>query len=135
MCRPAADPFRLPNLKPDTEYVYRCRRGGFRRTHIDTAEVMHMNPGARTRREARNWQLYYEVRNTLQYRLRIRRKSVKGVLRAFIGVGGKFLSIVVLEPGKRRSLGLWWKGISDFRAGRLGRRVDPATWDIPGGVD
>jgi hypothetical protein len=119
----------------DTEYVYRCRRAGYRRTHVGAAEVLHKNPGARGRRAPRDWQLYYEVRNTLEYRLRIRRRTLKGILRAVGGVAGKLLSIIFLEPQKRRSLRLWWKGVRDFRAGRLGRRVDPATWGPPAGTD
>ena len=110
----------------DTEYVYRCREAGYRRTHVPGAEVLHRNPRARMRREARDWQLYYEVRNTLEYRLRIRHRTVRGVARALGGVGGKLLSIVFVEPSKGRSLGLWWKGVRDFAAGRLGKRVDPS---------
>ena len=119
----------------DTEYVYRCREAGFRRTHVPGAEVMHHNPRARSRREARDWQLYYEVRNTLEYRLRIRPRTVKGVARAAGGVTGKLLSIVFVEPSKRRSLALWWKGVRDFAAGRLGKRVDPQGWSEAGDID
>jgi GT2 family glycosyltransferase len=119
----------------DTEYVHRCREAGFRRTHVPGAEVLHRNPRARSRREARDWQLYYEVRNALEYRLRIRRRSVRGVARAVGGVAGKLLSIVVVEPSKRRSLGLWWKGVRDFAAGRLGKGVDPSGWGGPGDLD
>jgi len=119
----------------DTEYVYRCREAGYRRTHVPGAEVMHHNPRARSRREARDWQLYYEVRNTLEYRLRIRPRTVKGVARAAGGVTGKLLSIVFVEPSKRRSLALWWKGVRDFAAGRLGKRVDPQGWSEAGDID
>jgi GT2 family glycosyltransferase len=118
----------------DTEYVHRCREAGYRRTHVQAAEVMHRNPRARSRREARDWQLYYEVRNTLEYRLRIRRRTVKGVAHAVGGVTGKLLSIVFLEPSKRRALALWWKGVRDFAAGRLGRQIDPSEWSDPGDI-
>ena len=109
----------------DTEYVARLRAGGHRRTHVREAEVMHLNPGARSPGQARDWQLYYEVRNTLEYRLRIRRRTVKGVARAVGAVLGKLSSIVLLEPAKGRSLRLWWWGVRDFGRGRLGRVVDP----------
>ena len=109
----------------DTEYVARLRTAGHRRTHVPDAAVMHLNPRARRRGQPRDWQLYYEVRNTLEYRLRIRRRTVKGVARAVGGVVGKLASIVLLEPGKRRSLWWWWMGVRDFRRRRLGRVVDP----------
>ena len=109
----------------DTEYVARLRANGHRRTHVPDAEVLHLNPRARRRGEARDWQLYYEVRNTLEYRLRIRRPTVKGIARAMGGVLGKLGSILLLEPRKPRSLRLWWWGVRDFARGRLGRVVEP----------
>jgi rhamnopyranosyl-N-acetylglucosaminyl-diphospho-decaprenol beta-1,3/1,4-galactofuranosyltransferase len=111
----------------DTEYVARLRANGHRRTHVPEAEVMHLNPRARTRGRPRDWQLYYEVRNSLEYRLRIRRRTVRGVARAVGGVLGKLASILLLEPGKRASLRLWWAGVRDFVRGRLGRVVEPDT--------
>jgi GT2 family glycosyltransferase len=113
----------------DTEYAVRVRQAGHRRTHVPEAEVVHRNPGARRRGQPRDWQLYYEVRNTLEYRLRIRRRTVKGVARAVGAVLGKLGSILLFEPGKVRSLRLWWWGVRDFARGRLGKVVDPATWD------
>jgi GT2 family glycosyltransferase len=113
----------------DTEYVWRLRQHGHRRTHVPEAVVLHLNPGARRRGQARDWQLYYEVRNTLEVRLRIRRRTLKGVGRAVGGVLGKLVSIVLLEPGKRRSLRWWWAGVRDFARGRFGRVIDPADPD------
>jgi hypothetical protein len=95
---------------------------------VPAAEVFHHNPGARTRGRPRDWQLYYEVRNTLEYRLRIRRRTPKGVARALGAVLGKLGSILLVEPGKARSLRLWWWGVRDFARGRLGKVVDPAGW-------
>ena len=109
----------------DTSPLARLREAGHRRTHVPGAEVMHLNPGARRRGQARNWQLYYEVRNTLEYRLRIRRRTVKGVARAVGGVLGKLASIVLLEPGKRRSLRWWWMGSATSSAGGWG------VWSTP----
>ena len=40
-------------------------------------------------------------------------------------VVGKPLAILAFEPGKRRALSLWWRGLLDGLAGRLGRVVDP----------
>ena len=110
----------------DTEYVARLRANGHRRTHVPQAEVLHLNPRARRRGQARDWQLYYEVRNTLEYRLRIRRRTLRGVSRAAGGVLGKLASILLLEPDKAGALSLWWRGVRDFGRGRLGRVVEPA---------
>ena len=111
----------------DTEYVTRLRLAGHRRTPVAGAEVLHLNPGARERGRPRDWQLYYEVRNTLEYRLRIR-VTPRGLWRALGVVVGKPIAIVVTEPGKRRSLGLWWRGIRDFSSHRMGRQVNPENW-------
>jgi GT2 family glycosyltransferase len=110
----------------DTEYIARLRASGHRRTHVPEAEVLHLNPRARRRGAARDWQLYYEVRNTLEYGLRIRRLSVKGLSRAVGGVLGKLASILLFEPAKGRALSLWLRGVRDFARGRLGRVVEPA---------
>ena len=111
----------------DTEYVARLRAHGRRRTHVPDAVVLHLNPGARRRGEPRDWQLYYEVRNTLEYRLRIRRATIKGVARAMVDVLGKLVSILVLERDKLRSLRLWWSGVRDFLRGTLGRVEEPTA--------
>jgi hypothetical protein len=42
------------------------------------------------------------------------------------GIAG---SIVLFEPDKRRSLRLWWLGVNDYRQTKVGRRLDPATWE------
>jgi GT2 family glycosyltransferase len=109
----------------DTEYVVRMRAAGHRRTHVAAAEVLHHNPGARDRRDPRDWQLYYEVRNTLELRLCGRRRTVRGVARAVGTVLGKLGAIVLFVPNKGASLRLWWRGVRDFAGGRMGRIVEP----------
>jgi rhamnopyranosyl-N-acetylglucosaminyl-diphospho-decaprenol beta-1,3/1,4-galactofuranosyltransferase len=111
----------------DTEFVTRLRAAGVQRIHVPEAIVVHRNPAARRRGDRRDWQLYYEIRNTLEYRLRVRR-TAKGIARALVAIGGTALSILAFEPAKAESLSLWWRGISDFRKRRFGRRVDPARW-------
>jgi hypothetical protein len=49
--------------------------------------------------------------------------------RAALGVAKTAAAILVLEPHKGRSLRLLRLALSDFRAGRLGKRVDPETWE------
>lgn len=113
----------------DTEYFHRAREAGFPRTGVPDAVVHHRNPEDRARGSARDWRLYYEVRNTLELRLRIRRLTTKGALRALGAVLRKLGAIVFLEPNKGRSLRLWWWGVRDFARHRMGRVVDPETWN------
>ena len=69
----------------DTEYVAATWRGGPPAHPGAAGRGPAPQPGRARRGQPRNWQLYYEVRNTLEYRLRIRRRTVKGVARAFGG--------------------------------------------------
>jgi rhamnopyranosyl-N-acetylglucosaminyl-diphospho-decaprenol beta-1,3/1,4-galactofuranosyltransferase len=113
----------------DTEFVHRCTDRGARKHRVDAAGILHLNPVARVRGDARDWRCYYEVRNTLAYRLRIRRRGLGKRADAWWIVLGIAGSIVLFEPEKRRSLRLWWLGVSDYRANRMGKRLDPATWE------
>jgi GT2 family glycosyltransferase len=113
----------------DTEFVHRLTDRGVRKRRIDAAGVLHLNPVSRARGDARDWRCYYEVRNTLAYRLRLRPRGVGKRAEAWWIVVGIAASIVLFEPSKRRSLRLWWLGINDYRRNRLGMRLDPATWE------
>jgi GT2 family glycosyltransferase len=112
----------------DTEFHQRIRWAGFPIRPVRDAGVLHLNPGARERGGGRDWQLYYEVRNGLYVRLRLRPFSLKQWRRAWGAALGKLGAIVLLEPRKGRSLRLWWMGWRDYRRGRLGKVVDPETW-------
>ena len=112
----------------DTEFATRIRRGGFPTQRVREATVLHLNPMARERGTPRDWQLYYEVRNGLYVRRKLRPFTWKGWWRAWRGALGKLGVIVLFEPQKRRSLGLWWRGYRDYRKGRLGRVIDPEDW-------
>jgi rhamnopyranosyl-N-acetylglucosaminyl-diphospho-decaprenol beta-1,3/1,4-galactofuranosyltransferase len=112
----------------DTEYFSRLRGAGYRIRPVPEAVVFHANPEDRPRGSTRDWRLYYEVRNALYVRLRLRRLSAKGVWRALRGTGGKLGAIVLLEPHKARSLRLWAMGVRDFLRGRLGKVVRPEDW-------
>ncbi|MEY2423212.1 MAG: hypothetical protein QOI95_3279 [Acidimicrobiaceae bacterium] len=112
----------------DTEYFLRIARAGIPVRHAPDAMMLHQNPLARVKGAQRDWRLYYEIRNGLWLRLKVRDRTFKQYLRSFLLVTRTLLSIVLLERGKRASLRLWWMGVSDFARGHLGKRVDPATW-------
>jgi rhamnopyranosyl-N-acetylglucosaminyl-diphospho-decaprenol beta-1,3/1,4-galactofuranosyltransferase len=109
----------------DTEFFRRAQLAGFELCPVPDARIMHHDPAARRRGEPRNWRLYYEVRNTLELRLRIERRTVKHLSRAARTVFGKAAAIVLFEPKKLSSLRLWWWAIRDFSRHRFGRVVEP----------
>jgi rhamnopyranosyl-N-acetylglucosaminyl-diphospho-decaprenol beta-1,3/1,4-galactofuranosyltransferase len=112
----------------DTEFFQRIRRAGFPIRAVPQAAVFHVNPEDRARGSARDWRLYYEVRNGLYVRLVLRPRTAKGTWRAWRSALGKLGAIILLEPHKRRSIGLWWRGYRDYRRGRLGKVVAPENW-------
>jgi rhamnopyranosyl-N-acetylglucosaminyl-diphospho-decaprenol beta-1,3/1,4-galactofuranosyltransferase len=119
---------RLFFSKEDSEYFWRARDRGYPWIRVPEAIVHHHHSAGRRKGQARNWRLYYEVRNHLHYWLRIRPLSVKGVLKAAkVGLG---IPIVILlyDSAKIRSLSLWWWGVRDFLKGRLGKTIDPQDW-------
>jgi GT2 family glycosyltransferase len=112
----------------DTEFYQRIRRAGFPIRPVPGAAVFHVNPEDRERGSARDWRLYYEVRNGLYVRLVLRPRTAKGTWRAWRSALGKLGAIVVLEPHKGRSTKLWWRGYRDYRRRRLGKVVAPEDW-------
>lgn len=112
----------------DTEYFLRLRRAAVPIRRTAEAGILHVNPEVRRRGSARDWRLYYEVRNGLWYRLRAQPLTVHRVVRAAQLALRPLLSILVLEPVKARSLRLWWMAIRDVARDDLGKRVDPQAW-------
>jgi GT2 family glycosyltransferase len=112
----------------DTEFYQRIRTAGIPIRPVPDAAVFHVNPEDRPRGSARDWRLYYEVRNGLYVRLVLRPRTAKGTWRAWRSAFGKLGAIVLLEPNKRRSVGLWWRGYRDYRQQRLGKVVAPEDW-------
>jgi rhamnopyranosyl-N-acetylglucosaminyl-diphospho-decaprenol beta-1,3/1,4-galactofuranosyltransferase len=112
----------------DTEFFQRIRRAGFLIRAVPQATVFHVNPEDRARGSGRDWRLYYEVRNGLYVRLVLRPRTAKGTWRAWRSALVKLGAIILLEPHKRRSIGLWWRGYRDYRRGRLGKVVAPENW-------
>jgi rhamnopyranosyl-N-acetylglucosaminyl-diphospho-decaprenol beta-1,3/1,4-galactofuranosyltransferase len=108
----------------DTEYFYRAQLAGFRRVRVPDARVRH-HTKTRSRRSERTWRLYYEVRNTVHVRLGYRGPLWRRTWKLLPVVVGKPFAILAFEPGKRRALGLWWRGLRDGLSGRLGRVIEP----------
>ncbi|CAN5132348.1 hypothetical protein BH24ACT1_BH24ACT1_11200 [soil metagenome] len=113
----------------DSEFFLRLARAGVPRRAVPDAVVLHVNPEARRRGAPRDWRLYYEVRNGIWYRLRAQPVTIYRLGRAAQLAARPLLSIIFLEPDKRASLRLWAKAITDVAKNRLGKRVDPATWN------
>ena len=114
----------------DYEYVLRLRRAGASLVRLQgEATITHANPMKHLRGEPRTWRLYYDTRNSLHYRLRVKRPTLGTRARSALGVAKTAAAIVAFEPHKRRSLRLLRMAVADFRADRLGKRVDPETWN------
>jgi GT2 family glycosyltransferase len=113
----------------DTEYFHRLSQAGIPLIRSQEAVVLHHNPEDRRRGSRRDWRLYYEVRNGMWYRLRAQPLTLHRLRRAALLAGRPLLAILFLEPGKLPSLRLWGKAVADVVRNRLGRRVDPATWN------
>lgn len=113
----------------DTEYFLRLRQAGIPLIRSREAVVLHHNPEDRRRGSRRDWRLYYEVRNALWYRLRAQPLTLHRLWRSAVLAGRPLLSILLLEPSKLPSLRLWGQAVTDVARNRLGRRVDPATWN------
>lgn len=112
----------------DTEFFLRLRNAGVTIRHCPDAIVLHAKPATRVAGRARDWRLYYEVRNTIWLRTRARRPGPMQLWRLIRVLGGKLYRIVLTEPGKAQSLRLFGMGVIDGLRGRLGRRVDPAAF-------
>ena len=114
----------------DYEYVQRLRQAGARLVRLTgDPSITHANPMKHLRGEPRTWRLYYDTRNSLHYRLRMKPATWRTRAKSAVGVAKIAAAIVAFEPHKRRSLGLLRRAVGDYRHGRMGKRVDPETWN------
>jgi len=114
----------------DYEFVLRLRRAGARLLRLQgEPTITHANPMKHVRGEPHTWRLYYDTRNSLHYRLRVKRPTWRRRARSALGVTKTAAAIVAFEPQKRRSLRLLRMAVSDYRHDRMGKRVDPEAWN------
>jgi GT2 family glycosyltransferase len=108
----------------DTEYLqWRLpKRFGVRLRVVPEAAATH---GDERGRERPAWRLYYEVRNTLHYRLRIQTGRWRRRLGRIAVVICSALWSALRGPGRVRKLRSVGMGIRDGLLGRLGKAIDP----------
>jgi rhamnopyranosyl-N-acetylglucosaminyl-diphospho-decaprenol beta-1,3/1,4-galactofuranosyltransferase len=112
----------------DWELLHRWRRAGAHLERLSDTLITHDSPTRHRRGEARTWRLYYDVRNRMHFRLKVKEPTPRERVRTTVGLAKTAAAIVAFEPHKRRSLGLLWRGIRDYRAGVLGKPIDPDEW-------
>ena len=117
----------------DYEFLRRLRGAGARIERVSEYLITHAHPMRRSRGQPRSWRLYYEIRNTLHYRLGGKPRPLRVRLRAYSMLAKTAGAIIAFEPSKRRSLALLARGVRDYRSGRMGRTVDPAAWEAAAG--
>lgn len=111
----------------DTEYLqWRLpRKHGVRESFVDATHAIH---GIHVKSAKSAWKYYYEVRNTLWYRLRIQKgKPLRRAQRLLVVVVSALLRPVLTERNKLQKLRYVLLGILHGLQGRLGKTVDPAA--------
>jgi GT2 family glycosyltransferase len=115
----------------DTEYLqHRLPRRGVHVHRAVDAVVVH-EPVRRSAGRA-PWKTYYEVRNSVYYRLRVQRRWPVGPVK-LLRVLAALLVASMREPPRRERLRLYVCGLLDGLRGRLGRRVTPPDDESGGG--
>lgn len=105
----------------DAEYLWwRIPQAGHAVARVDEAVVVHRR--ARLTPSKPPWKVYYEIRNSVYYRLFIQRRQG----RRFYRLGRTLVKVfvrILTQPGRGRKLALYFRGIFDGLTGRLGKRV------------
>jgi rhamnopyranosyl-N-acetylglucosaminyl-diphospho-decaprenol beta-1,3/1,4-galactofuranosyltransferase len=105
----------------DTEYLrWRIPEAGYAVMREPRAEVLHARVRITDSKPA--WKVYYEVRNSVYYRLFVQRRKPKRFLRLARTLL-RTLGRVLREDDRRRKLRLYGRGIVDGLTKRLGRTV------------
>lgn len=113
----------------DTEYLQRrLPRAGVTVVRAERARVTFDQP----RREGAKppWKYYYEVRNSVWYRLRLQRSGLGGKRKLF-RVLARLLVSASTRGKRRENLMMFCHGLADGVRGRLGVLVEPPTVSLP----
>ena len=106
----------------DTEYLqWRVHVAGIRVEHEPDARVEHRRVRWVTTRPV--WKVYYEVRNTVFFRLYVQRKPFTRFKRMFRTLAKLLGQIVTREDRKAAKLAAYARGLFDGFTGRLGLRM------------
>lgn len=106
----------------DTEYLHwRIPEYGYDSDRVTDARVMHSRVRATTHRPP--WKIYYEVRNTVYFRLWVQRHRGRRFYRLFRSLARILGAILLRRPERARGLVLYVRGAFDGLFGRLGKRV------------
>jgi rhamnopyranosyl-N-acetylglucosaminyl-diphospho-decaprenol beta-1,3/1,4-galactofuranosyltransferase len=104
----------------DTEYLqWRIPRAGFQVVRVPEAIVRHREVRRRHRKPA--WKFYYEVRNSVFYRLYIQRP--RKIYKLGRMLTRTFLRILLIENWRGAKLRMFMLGLRDGFRGRLGKTM------------
>jgi GT2 family glycosyltransferase len=106
----------------DVEFFIRVRTAGFPVVTSPRAGVWHRLH--RAPRDYPAWKLYYEARNSLYYRLHLRRNRSKFV-QSLIKIIVRTAVMLPRRGNRMKRLAMTFRGCRDGIAGRLGKTVDP----------
>jgi GT2 family glycosyltransferase len=110
----------------DTEYLqWRIPEHGFESLRVDDAVVHHRRTRVATMKPA--WKIYYEVRNTLYFRIYVQRFKWSRVRRLFRTLARTLARIVLREDDKARKLRMYGRGVVDGLTRKLGHQVAVPT--------
>jgi len=104
------------------EYLqWRVHVAGIRVEHEPDAQVEHRRVRWVTTRPV--WKVYYEVRNTVFFRLYVQRRPLTRFKKMFRTLAKLFAQIVSREDRKAAKLAAYARGLFDGFTGRLGLRM------------
>lgn len=114
----------------DTEYLhYRIPVAGHPVGRTEAARVLHGRVRAGARKPP--WKVYYEVRNSVYYRLWVQRRRGRRFYRLARTLLKMLARIVVREDQRGRKLWLYARAVVDGLLGRLGKRVPVQIAELP----
>jgi rhamnopyranosyl-N-acetylglucosaminyl-diphospho-decaprenol beta-1,3/1,4-galactofuranosyltransferase len=114
----------------DTEYLhFRIPMAGHPVLRASSARVLHGR--VRAGRHKPPWKVYYEVRNSVYYRLRVQRRSGRRFYRLVRTLVRMLGRILLREDQRLIKLSMYGRGLMDGLLGRLGKRVPVEIAELP----